>query len=102
MRAGLVRFRPVILTAITTVLGMTPMAVGVALNLTTLSIDTDSSTSFFWAPMALAVIFGLSFATILSLIIVPVMYYAQELFVRWLKRLTARLKGDEKQQSENT
>ena len=68
LRAGVTRFRPVLLTAITTILGMLPMALGISIDFTTFSIDTGSSTVEWWGPLARAVSFGLSFATVLTLI----------------------------------
>jgi multidrug efflux pump len=77
-RAGVVRFRPVLLTAITTVLGLIPMALGVNIDFTRMAIDMGSQTVEWWGPMARAVSFGLVFATVLTLIVVPVMYQAQD------------------------
>ena len=74
MEAGRTRFRPVMLTAVTTVLGLMPMAVGVAFDVRTLSIQTNSESTEWWGPMAVAVIFGLSVATILTLVVVPTLY----------------------------
>ncbi len=90
-QAGVVRFRPVLLTAITTVLGLVPMAVGVSIDFRTMSIDMGAPTAQMWGPMASAVSFGLVFATILTLVIVPVMYMNQENMNNWVKKHIFRI-----------
>ena len=68
------------MTAITTVLGLLPLATGMNINFTTLLTEFSPQVFFggdnaiFWGPMAWTVIFGLTFATFLTLVIVPVMY----------------------------
>lgn len=74
IEGGVTRFRPVMLTAITTVLGLIPMAAGVSWDFFESEWVTASETSAFWGPMAIAVIFGLTFATILTLVVVPCLY----------------------------
>jgi multidrug efflux pump subunit AcrB len=73
LRAGSVRFRPVMLTAITTILGLLPMATGVSFDFRKMAFDIGGESSQWWGPMAVAVIFGLGFATLLTLILVPVL-----------------------------
>ncbi len=93
VRAGLVRFRPVMLTAITTVLGLLPMAVGIGIDfkhITTNFIDIGSQSVEWWGPMAQAVVFGLIVATALTLIMVPVMYELQERSSAFFARLLGR------------
>jgi multidrug efflux pump subunit AcrB len=69
------------LTAITTVLGLIPLAIGLNINFFTLISDTDpqffigGDNAVFWGTMAKTVIYGLIFATFLTLIVVPVMYW---------------------------
>ncbi len=72
--AGATRLRPVLLTATTTILGLVPMATGISFNFKEFEWVFGSDSSQWWSSMAIAVIFGLLFATGLTLIVVPVMY----------------------------
>lgn len=83
IEAGLTRFRPVLLTAITTVLGLIPMATGVSFDFINLRLDMGSETSQWWGPMAVAVIFGLAIATVLTLVVVPTLCSLQESWKVW-------------------
>jgi multidrug efflux pump subunit AcrB len=72
--AGVTRLRPVMLTALTTIIALIPMAVGISYDFHTFSWATKSETTQLWRNMAVVVIFGLGFATILTLVVVPSLY----------------------------
>jgi len=74
IQAGMTRLRPVLLTAITTILGLLPMVLGWNLDFRDLEFHLKSESSVWWGPMASAVVFGLAVATILTLVVVPVVY----------------------------
>ncbi|MBN2054143.1 efflux RND transporter permease subunit [bacterium] len=74
VEAGTIRARPVLLTAVTTILGLIPLTTGVDFNFHTFRLDLHGESSQWWGPMGAAVIFGLAFATILTLVVVPVLY----------------------------
>jgi multidrug efflux pump len=75
IEAGMTRFRPVMLTAVTTILGLVPMATGISIDFAQRRIILASQSADWWGPMAVAVIFGLLFATVLTLVAVPTMYH---------------------------
>ena len=74
IEAGATRFRPVILTAITTILGLIPLSTGWSFDFRKFEMIMGGESSEWWGPMGVAVIFGLAVATFLTLIIVPVLY----------------------------
>jgi multidrug efflux pump subunit AcrB len=74
IRGGATRLRPVLLTAVTTILGLIPMITGISFDFRNLTISWVSETSQVWQSMAIVVIFGLMVATFLTLLVVPTLY----------------------------
>ncbi|MBX3125490.1 MAG: efflux RND transporter permease subunit [Polyangiaceae bacterium] len=93
IEAGLTRFRPVMLTAITTILGLVPMAIGLTLDFREMRAFLGSQTATWWGPMAVAVIFGLAFATLLTLVVVPTLYAVSESVQSGLRSLLERARA---------
>ena len=80
VRAGTLRFRPVLLTAVTTVLGLLPLTLGLNVDFFTMTVEYGAESSQWWGSMGVAVIAGLSVATILTLVVVPVTYHTLDEF----------------------
>jgi multidrug efflux pump len=90
--AAVVRFRPVMLTAITTVLGLVPMAIGLDISFQREQmVVLGAAGAVFWQSMAYAIMYGLGVSTFLTLVIVPVLYSLTEGFKERFARLLARL-----------
>jgi multidrug efflux pump len=89
--AGATRLRPVLLTAVTTILGLIPMVTGVSYDFRNFTLSLVSESSQWWRSMAIVVIFGLLVATFLTLVVVPVLYSLnhslQQVFHRTLQRM---------------
>ncbi|WP_366656439.1 efflux RND transporter permease subunit [Fodinicurvata sp. EGI_FJ10296] len=71
LRTGAQRFRPVMLTTITTVLGLLPMALGINVNFVNFEITVGAPAMQWWIGMATAIVFGLTFSTVLTLVVTP-------------------------------
>lgn len=99
IEAGKARMTPVLLTATATMLGLIPLAVGLNIDFVTLFTELNPHIYFggdnvaFWGPLSWTMIFGLSFATFLTLIMVPVMYILDEKItdrvIRFIKKIRA-------------
>ncbi len=92
--AGMTRLRPVLLTAVTTILGLIPMATGFYFDFKKMEWITGSESAQWWGPMAVAVIFGLAFATLLTLVVVPVLYSVLDTLSGKVKRMVGVETGD--------
>jgi CzcA family heavy metal efflux pump len=74
LEAGRTRLRPVVLTAVSTILGVVPLATGVDIDWRQMSLVIGAESSDFWRPLGIAIISGLSVSTFLTLVVVPTFY----------------------------
>ncbi len=91
IESGRSRLRPVLLTALTAVLGLIPLAIGLNFDFFALITDLNphvflgGDNVIFWGPLAWTIIFGLTYATVLTLVMVPVMFYLVKHTKYWLR-----------------
>ena len=99
IQSGKIRLRPVVLTAATTILGLIPLTTGYDFDWTTFHIVTGGENTAFWQPMGTTIIFGLAFATFLTLVIIPILYVSVNNF---LDRVFKRKEKAEKEGKPDT
>ena len=93
VEAGKTRLRPVMLTAITTTLGLLPMALQFSFDFRKLTFVVGGESSVWWAPLATAVIFGLMIATVLTLVLVPAAYLVTAGWTDRFRKFSKKLLG---------
>ena len=96
VRTAEARIRPVLLTTITTMAGLTPMMFGISLDFWAGGYSIDSPTALWWKQLATAVVFGLGIATVLTLVVTP-SFLALPVWIttyaRWFGQVLARITG---------
>ncbi len=91
------RIRPILLTTLTTICGLLPMVFMMNVNFIRGAISFGGVTAEWWVPLATAVVFGLGFSTMLTLIVTPVWLAAPAKLGRWRNRMVSRILGREAQ-----
>ena len=90
LETGCLRLRPVVLTAITTILGLMPMVLGVNVDLLTPALGLGAPSTQWWTQLSSAIAGGLAFATVLTLLLTPALLVFGERTGQRLRQLTGR------------
>lgn len=91
LRTCAVRLRPVLLTTVTTILGLTPMVFGINIDLIGREVSVGAPSSQWWTQLSSAVAGGLAFATLLTLLLTPSFLMIQANASAWLAARRARI-----------
>ncbi|MBN1447251.1 MAG: efflux RND transporter permease subunit [Bacteroidetes bacterium] len=98
LEAGRTRLRPVVLTAVSTILGVVPLATGVDIDWRQFTLVIGAESSDFWRPLGIAIISGLSVSTFLTLVVVPTFYSELEILGEKIAaRFRRRVSREDKQ-----
>ncbi len=92
IRTGAQRLRPVLLTTVTTVIGLMPMFTMLSIDFVGREVTLGAPTGEFWVDLALAVVFGLSFATVLTLLVTPCLIAAPYVLKQRIRRMRVRFR----------
>jgi multidrug efflux pump len=90
LRTGAQRLRPVVLTSVTTILGLLPMVMGVNIDFVSREVTSGAPSTQWWIQLSSAIAFGLAFATVLTLLVTPCALMARANFQDWRARRRAR------------
>jgi len=100
LRSSAQRLRPIMLTTVTTICGLLPMALQINMNFIERSIQFGSVTSIWWVQLSTAIIFGLGFATLLTLVLTPVMLALPAVYrEKWRRWRASPEEGQQQQKS---
>jgi multidrug efflux pump len=90
LRTGAQRLRPVLLTTVTTILGLMPMVTGVNIDFLNRLVQVGAPSTELWQQLSTAIVFGLTFATVLTLVITPCALMFRHNLAVWLTRRRGR------------
>jgi multidrug efflux pump len=83
LRTGAQRLRPVLLTTVTTILGLLPMVFQLSIDFVSREVTLGAPSTQWWVSLATAIVFGLGFASVLTLVVTPCALMVRENAVRW-------------------